>query len=119
MTETAHDLVQRGAALLDEKLPGWADQIDLDTLQMADGCRCVLGQIGGREFNLDALGWHEGYAPNYERLARLVFTGYKDECAHGFNQLMDSKDHPIGPPFDDLQDAWKGEIVARRTLDAR
>lgn len=39
--------VARGAALLDEKHPGWDRLIDLETLDMTSGTRCVLGQLYG------------------------------------------------------------------------
>src|SRR5258708_35896283 len=35
----------RGAALLDERMPGWAQRIDVGRLDLADGCNCVLGQL--------------------------------------------------------------------------
>jgi hypothetical protein len=39
--------VDNGAALLDERLPGWREVIDPDTLELADGCHCILGQLFG------------------------------------------------------------------------
>ena len=39
--------VDNGAALLDERLPGWRDHIDPATLELADGCHCILGQLFG------------------------------------------------------------------------
>jgi hypothetical protein len=36
--------VKRGAALLDEKRPGWAGEIVLDRLAM-NSCNCILGQL--------------------------------------------------------------------------
>ena len=36
---------ERGAKLLDEKLPGWATQIDLDTLDLWSPKTCILGQL--------------------------------------------------------------------------
>ncbi len=42
--------VARGASHLDAHLPGWERRIDLATLDLADSCRCVLGQLyGGRK----------------------------------------------------------------------
>lgn len=38
--------VQRGALMLDEKLPGWWTRIDLDALRLDTPSQCVLGQIG-------------------------------------------------------------------------
>jgi hypothetical protein len=40
--------VARGAALLDDQLPGWAERIDPEQLQIASCYRCVLGQLFSR-----------------------------------------------------------------------
>lgn len=46
-----------GAAFLDGQVPGWAGRIELATLNLHDGCRCVLGQLGGDYFDMrDDLG---------------------------------------------------------------
>ena len=37
--------VERGAALLDAEQPGWCERIDVPTLDMRNGCSCVLGQL--------------------------------------------------------------------------
>lgn len=108
MELTAHDLVQRGAALLDEKLPGWADQIDLDMLKMDDACHCVLGQIGGNRYNLDRLSWETGIPDDRVHYLHVVRALGIDGRDFGFNDGLVGMDH--------LRDAWKGEIVARRTL---
>ena len=39
--------VARGAALLDEKRPGWEAMIDLSSLDISDPYKCILGQSGG------------------------------------------------------------------------
>ena len=36
---------ERGAAFLDERLPSWADLIDLDRFDLTTSCDCVVGQI--------------------------------------------------------------------------
>lgn len=41
-----YDRVQRGAAWLDEKIPGWEQQIDLDLLDVGSVENCILGQLG-------------------------------------------------------------------------
>jgi hypothetical protein len=46
-TSTISDRVQRGAALLDARFPGWVDQVNLSTLNLASGCDCILGQRFG------------------------------------------------------------------------
>lgn len=37
--------VKRGAALLDEVIPGWDQKIDLNVLVLSDPALCVLGQV--------------------------------------------------------------------------
>src|SRR5712672_2645116 len=37
--------VLRGARLLDEKLPGWFVEIDVENLNLGSACNCVLGQL--------------------------------------------------------------------------
>lgn len=47
---TVSDLVadvDRGIALLDEKKPGWRDEVDVDRLSIINGFDCVLGQLYG------------------------------------------------------------------------
>jgi hypothetical protein len=39
--------VERGAARLDERRPGWWDEVDVGRLLLEDECRCVLGQLWG------------------------------------------------------------------------
>jgi hypothetical protein len=39
--------VAAGAVFLDGRMPGWAERIDLDSLNLMDDCYCVLGQLGG------------------------------------------------------------------------
>lgn len=37
--------VARGAALLDEKVPGWDRRINLGSLDLGDGDCCIIGQL--------------------------------------------------------------------------
>ena len=51
MADTIAARVARGAALLDERIPGWDQRIDLDTLDI-DSCQnCVLSQLFGSPQN--------------------------------------------------------------------
>lgn len=36
----------RGAELLDNRWPGWWQEVDLSRLDLSDSCNCVLGQLG-------------------------------------------------------------------------
>jgi hypothetical protein len=35
-----------GMAWLDEHRPGWAERVNVETLDLGDPCHCVLGQTG-------------------------------------------------------------------------
>lgn len=39
--------VRKGAKLLDEKKPGWADEINPDRLDLSSGLMCIVGQTFG------------------------------------------------------------------------
>lgn len=45
--DTVEEAVSFGIAVLDEHAPGWATGIDVETLYLKDGDRCVLGQLFG------------------------------------------------------------------------
>jgi len=53
----ARRAVAKGAALLDERTPGWASKIDLEELYLGDGRRCVLGQLFPKERTVEAPRW--------------------------------------------------------------
>lgn len=44
---TVKDRVARGAALLDRRRKNWRSKIDVDSLDMAHGSYCILGQLYG------------------------------------------------------------------------
>lgn len=46
-TSTVTERVERGATLLDEHMPGWEGRIDLERLNLASACDCVVGQLLG------------------------------------------------------------------------
>ena len=37
--------IERGAAILDAKVPEWRDRIDRPSLDMGDPCGCMIGQL--------------------------------------------------------------------------
>jgi hypothetical protein len=89
--------VERGAALLDEKRPGWWQFIDLDRLDIEDGCDCVAGQLDG--------------TANYMRaLRRIGLSGSEaDAVSHGFESGDDEE-------YAGLTEAWRTLIARRREL---
>ncbi len=44
---TIRERVEAGAKLLDEKVPGWREKIDLDSLDVGNHSSCILGQLYG------------------------------------------------------------------------
>jgi hypothetical protein len=97
--------VARGAALLDEKEPGWDKRIDLGKLMMWDGCRCILGQVYG----------------SYARTCNELFLGNWDDAeAHGFNASDEDgygkpvPEHEWHHALGELDTAWRELIKSRR-----
>ena len=45
MSSRYDEAIDRGIALLDQKIPEWCHKMQLDHLDMADGKSCVLGQL--------------------------------------------------------------------------
>lgn len=84
-------IVAKGAALLDEVMPGWADRIDLDTLAFPSCDHCVLGQLYGHYVN-GRLFLDEVYLPVRDA---FVVSGQA--------------------AYDALRTAWVSEIIQRWT----
>ncbi len=82
--------VARGAALLDEKIPGWDKRIDLKTLNLGSCTECIVGQT------------------------RFYEVGY--DSAYGFDIIFeDERRGPAAPHlYDDLTAAWRELIESRR-----
>lgn len=85
--------VGRGAALLDERSPGWFRRIDTDRLHIASSTQCVLAQL------------YTGYDLGKEALD----IAWGESARHGFV----CGDGPVCV-CDWLTDIWKGEIARRR-----
>jgi hypothetical protein len=104
VTATIPERIARGAALLDEKLPGWVDQIDLDRLDLGSPCRCILGQT-----------WDGGTIPGYSRFethANALGLGDDEEIEHGFN-ASGGDYFEDAPEYRALTAEWKRVILAR------
>ena len=89
--------VARGAALLDEKIPGWDERIDLARLQMHSCHDCVIGQL------FTSVGdCVTPYGRGMEALGVWDLRG--DAPGHGFD----------GEDADALNAEWRRVITARR-----
>jgi hypothetical protein len=101
--------VQRGIALLDEKWPAWATEIDLETLDIKSGYHCMTAQYAEHSTGDPDLIWEDGMD-----LLGLSSSGYEE---HGFNAAgaMSDEDAPIDHSgYDTLNGLWKAEIERRR-----
>lgn len=89
--------VRKGAALLDEKVPDWADRIALPDLDVSDSFNCVLAQVAGG---------------HYVQGLTLVALLYLDASEYGFAAASDG----IGgadEEFARLTECWHEEIAER------
>jgi hypothetical protein len=89
--------VERGAALLDERRPGWWDEVDVGRLSIRDCDLCVLAQLWG---------W---YLDGRDELFGGVDQedDYYNARRHGFDDA----------PFKALTDLWRAAIEHRRAAD--
>jgi hypothetical protein len=102
--------VTRGAQLLDEKVPGWADRIDVSKLEMGSAFDCVAGQMYRVAWNRSDAGYWSPYAYGMAelfgtRLETTVFVARR----HGFESGG-------GLSSWDLQLAWHDAIRARQVV---
>jgi hypothetical protein len=109
--------VNRGVELLDQKLgPDWVHLIDLESLDLASSCRCVVGQlfdpdgallqkIDLNEHMLTVDPEENGqYTVGLDYLG--IYAGYGEDEAYGF-QLGDGY-------WYDLTEAWRIKIAQLR-----
>ncbi len=75
--------VELGADFLDERLPGWRNEIDPETLALESSCDCVLGQLFG----------------DYERGMSLLGVDYGQSRVLGFRRGRTT--------YDRLTEAWR------------
>lgn len=61
--------VEKGAAFLDERMPGWVDRVNVARLDLSSCVACVLGQLGG----------------DYRHEARRLGMNLDDAIQCGFN----------------------------------
>lgn len=101
MSATIAERVAKGAALLDEREPGWWQRIDLDTLDLKAPCRCILGQLDTDRQDHDLWLWIA---------SRFGLDVWEDDDKRlGFNVL-----HHSDRAYANLTAAWRTLIEARR-----
>lgn len=92
---TVEERVSRGAALLDRKVPGWENRIDLDRLDISSTANCILGQL---------------YSPT----TSWVGEGYTNLYAVGMGTDISILDEYVD--FPELKAEWKRVITERRMM---
>jgi hypothetical protein len=109
----ARERVARGAALLDEKQPGWEYEIDPGTLDLANGCLCVLGQVFGNFYA--SIGWMTGETRGQAHFPLASEYGF---WAPTSNAVWTSEiGNQINAEYHALQNAWI-EAIADRLVTA-
>lgn len=90
---------RRGGVRMDEKMPGWAGDVNPDTLRMQSTELCILGQSMTRRSYLGKIGF----------LGLTLVT----QTHYGFAlDVAESTDTEVWAA---LTDAWRDEIKARTT----
>jgi hypothetical protein len=95
--DEARERVARGAALLDEKEPGWRQKVNPELLEMRSECGCIIGQA------LDD--------PVYARgLLRLGIDEEDEDSRHGFD-VSPGEGWSWHASYELLQQAWLELLV--------
>lgn len=118
------DAIANGMAVLDERAPGWERYVDLTILNISDGCRCILGQVGLKLAELNGLKVEE--RPDiYTRVAlqnpnaNYTHIFFKNDWHNGFGWLTDHIWEDVNVwecgfmPAYELDDAWIAAIKHR------
>lgn len=72
--------VAAGAEWLDANASGWVAQIDLSSLDIAEPCGCILGQVYGHYFRSPRSARHAGGYEEFDYLSDdRGFNGDEDE----------------------------------------
>lgn len=93
---TVKESVQRGLALLEERHgPDWVDYIDLGSLELSCGARCVLGQVyGDFEHGLDEIGVVDGDSGFY---GFIPPNGIVPDCVSRWELLQEEWERVLKP----------------------
>lgn len=77
----ARERIRKGIEFLDKVKPGWRDEINLPTLNMASHFNCVLGQVYGTLYDGVC---DSKLVPDQEQVFILKTSNWKIVCDHGF-----------------------------------
>ena len=104
--DAARARASRGALLLDDRDPGWAERVDPGSLHLSDGSACVLGQLWGE------------YRQGLGRARVLDFSSAPSRFVSpvdlGFQAVGDLGDAAEALDYTYLTRAWRDEVAGRR-----
>jgi hypothetical protein len=117
---TNAERVQLGANLLDERVPGWAARVNLDTFNITNEHECVLAQV----YRVSS-GRYSAYAHGLETLFgfnTITETDQAEDLAvgHGFDMsvAVTGAEGPTPPSFeterDELNELWREAVQMRQ-----
>lgn len=104
--------VAEGAALLDEKKPGWERRLDLEILDIRDGQRCITAQLSGMRNGVHS--WADGM-----KALGLTPGDGGTYVSHGFNAESGDAYEDEGESYDQddayaaLNRLWRELIKGR------
>lgn len=119
VAEHADALVELGAQRLDETHPGWAEWIDVDTLDISDVCKCVVGQVYAHLRPDDPMLWPYNAVfvlldEEPDQAGPVLVTEIDDiVTAEGFSEPSWTNSELPEVGYGDLLEAWKRAIEAR------
>lgn len=90
--------VEKGAAFLDERAPGWLARVNVADLDLGSCFACVLGQLGG----------------DYRDETRRLGMNLEDAIQCGFNVPEDENALKERLQYEALTDEWRKYIAAAR-----
>lgn len=88
--------VERGIKLLDEKIPDWFNKIDVETLNMSDSSKCIIGQL----------------LASYDNYYHLGIKDFGGTCWYGFNSYTYMVAY--SNEWKELDKEWINQINQRR-----
>lgn len=94
------DIAHRGAELMDEMHPGWRDRVDVESLDIANGNTCIIGQCFRDQVE------YEGWSETVTDVTGLPFYRLPD---HGF-VLQGGPGEDLLGKYTKLTHAWR-EVI--------
>lgn len=122
VSATLDERIDAGVAWLDANVPDWLDRIDLDRLDLADTCKCVLGQTFAHIAQWDSYADEPGQdVPGYDLIVECIQPDEgvvmsmavpylsEDPADYGFSIAQADES------FDALTAAWRTRITTLRS----